>query len=161
MWWTAIRPSFLAMAFLAAATPQARADILLYSDKTAPQAWLTTLWQAVKLNGNGDLSLLFTNPQNGLVSVTFTAECQVITSPGFSLPTLTINIIIDEDVVPVTNGDDAFCSGGKAGVGGRLSTRAFTVAANLAAGQQVLRVDAAASISNGARLDDITVLIAR
>jgi hypothetical protein len=156
-----LRPACLALALLVAAMSPASAEVLLYSERSAAQKWTSTLWQAVKLSGNGDVSLLFTNPSRGLVSITFTAECQVITSPDFSLPTITINIVVDEDVVPITDEDDALCAGSAKGVGGRLSMRSFTVAVNLAAGPHTLRVDAAAGISQGAQLDDITVLVTR
>ncbi len=148
-----------AVAAFISTSPPASADNLVFSYTLSAQSWFTTLAQSVRLSEGGVLRIPFTNPVAGLVSVTFTAECQIIAA---STSTLGVDIWIDNTVVPVTNGDDAICAGRGANVQGGWTRHSITVARSLTAGSHFVRVDAITSgLHNGARLDDVTLLISR
>ena len=65
-------------ALLGGATGPAQADNLRAANTTIAQFWTDNLQQDVRLNDNGLLNLRFTNPLAGLVSVTYTAEVQLL-----------------------------------------------------------------------------------
>lgn len=154
-----LQKSAAAFATLGLLCNSALADNLAYSFNVNAQSWFTTLKQRVKLSNSGALQLAFTNPTAGLVSVTFTAECQLIAP---TLSWLGVDIFIDGSIVEVTNGDDALCAGRGANVPGGWSRHSITVARVLAAGAHAVRVDAGTSgLHSGAQLDDVTLLIAR
>jgi hypothetical protein len=153
------RGLILPLMLTAGAAPPAFADNIAYAFNGNSQSWFTTLWQTLELNENGGTKLVFDNPKDGLVSVTISAECQLIAR---TTAYITLNVIIDGSVVRITNGDDALCAGRGSGVEGGWAYHGLTVAKSLKAGSHTLRIEASTvGLHNGARIDDLTVLVAR
>ncbi len=145
--------------FFGMAAAPVLADNLNGSFTTNAQFWLGNTAQNLRLTPGGLTVLPFTNPLTGGVSVTFTAECELI---GSSNSWLYITILIDSVVVPPTGSDAAFCSGRGGGVPGGWSRNSITVAKVLTAGAHAVGVNAQVSgVHTGARIDDTTLLMTR
>ncbi len=146
-------------ASLACTSIPAQADNIKFSFNQNGPFWFGNLRQDIGLNNSNAKVLQFSNPSSGLVAIFFNAECQLIGRPQ---SIVNVDILIDGTIVPVTNGDDAFCAGRGVGVEGGWARHSLTVARTLSAGTHSLRVKATAlGVHTGARLDNITVLVAR
>ena len=144
---------------LAAVALPAHADNLNASLTTVPQAWVGNVAQNILLTTGGATFVSFGNPLGGIVSVTYTAECQLIAPP---LSWLHVTVLIDNIVAAPTGPDAAFCSGRGAGVGGGWARQSITVSRFLGVGAHSVRVvGQVAGFHTGARLDDTTILIER
>lgn len=155
---SSIRIVSAALAMLAILQPAVAENIAYGSTPNGP-FWFGTLTQNLPLTAGGATSLRFNNPKSGMVSITFSADCQVIAA---TTAVMNIDIIIDNQIVEITNGDDALCAGRGVNVQGGWARHTFPVAKSLAAGVHTVRVDAAVrAVHNGARLDNITVLVQR
>lgn len=86
----------------------AQADNLKSSFTTISQIWTNSVVQVVRLSESGAVVLAFTNLLSGVVSVTYTAECQLIAATSSSL---VITILIDGTAILPSGPDAAFCSG--------------------------------------------------
>ena len=158
--------SFRSMKHLAAATLclaavalPAQADNLNASFTTEPQAWVGNVAQNIRLTPGGATFVSFGNPLAGIVSVTYTAECQLI-APAFSY--LHVTVFIDNIVAAPSGPDAAFCSGRGANVQGGWARQSITVSRFLGAGLHSARVvGQVTNFHTGARLDDTTILIER
>ena len=146
-------------ALLGGATGPAQADNLRAANTTIAQFWTDNLQQDVRLNDNGLLNLRFTNPLAGLVSVTYTAEVQLLANQASFMA---ISIFIDGQLVVPPSGDTVFISGNFSVPSGGLASHSITVAKSLTAGVHNARVRAQVfGALSSARLDDTTILIAR
>ncbi len=148
----------IAVLFAGAASP-AQADNLKISFTTLSQIWTNNAVQVVRLSDGGSISLAFTNPLTGIVSVTYTAECQLIALPSSSLA---ITVLIDGTAVLPSGTDAAFCSGRGTGVTGGSARHSITVSKSLLAGFHTVGVRAqVVDAHTSARLDDTSILVAR
>lgn len=144
---------------LAALALPAKADNLAANFTVVPQAWVGNVAQNIRLTTGGLLVVPFGNPLGGPVSVTFTAECQLVAAP---LSWLHVTVLIDNIVAAPSGPDAAFCSGRGAGVLGGWARQSITVSRLLGAGTHSARVVGQVSGAHtGARLDDTTILIER
>ncbi len=144
---------------VAAASLPVRADNLTANFTTIPQSWVGNAAQNIRLSPAGALVLPFVNPLAGTVSVTYTAECQLIAA---STSWLHVTVLIDNVVVVPTGPDAAFCSGRGIGVSGGWARQSVTVSRLLGAGPHNVRVLGQVNgVHTSARLDDTTVLIER
>ena len=144
---------------LAAVALPAKADNLAANFTVAPQNWLGNVAQNIRLTPGGALVQPFVNPLGGSVSVTYTAECQLIAA---STSWLHVTVLIDNIVAVPTGPDAAFCSGRGVGLGGGWARQSVTVTRAMAAGAHSVRVVGQVNGAHtGARLDDTTVLIER
>ena len=144
---------------LAAVALPAKADNLVSNFTVAPQSWLGNLSQGIRLSPGGAIVVPFGNPLGGPVSVTFTAECQLVAG---TTSWLHVSVLIDNAVTPPSGSDAAFCSGRGAGVQGGWARHSITVTRLLGAGAHSVRVIAAVSgLHTGARLDDTTIMVER
>lgn len=144
---------------LAAVALPAKADNLVSNFTVAPQSWLGNVAQNIRLSTGGAFIVGFGNPLGGPVSVTFTAECQLVAGTGSYLH---VSVLIDNVVTPPSGSDAAFCSGRGAGVQGGWARNSITVTRLLGAGAHSVRVVAAVSGPHtGARLDDTTIMVER
>lgn len=144
---------------LAAVTLPAKADNLAANFTAIPQAWVGNAPQNIRLSPGGAFVVPFANPLPGIVSVTYTAECQLIAA---STSWLHVTVLIDNTVAVPTGPDAAFCSGRGAGLGGGWARQSVTVSRAMAAGAHSVRILGQVSgVHTGARLDDTTVLIER
>ena len=147
-----------AFAMLAISQPAVAENIAYASTPNGP-FWFGTLTQHLPLTAGGATTVRFNNPKAGLVSITFSADCQVIAA---TTAVMNIDIFIDNQIVDITNGDDALCAGRGVNVEGGWARHTFPVAKSLVAGVHAVRVDAAVrAVHNGARLDNITILVQR
>ena len=150
--------AMIASAAMASAAVPAMADNLAFNVVQNFTIWAAPGVQALKLNEAGLTVRTFNNPVQGLVSVTYTAECSLEAPPT---SWLSISIYIDNVLVPPSGQDLAFCSGWSGGAG-RWSSNAVTVAKNLSAGSHTVRVDAFVQNSfSFAFIDDTMLLIER
>ena len=153
-----IAKAAMAAACVAAGAIPAHADILL------TQSAQEFYWQginAVPVLPAGSIysTLPFTNTTAGLVSVTFTAECRVISALGTYIH---LTILIDDVVAVPTGPDAAFCSGRGVGVGGGRAHQSITVGRALAAGAHSVKINAQVSGAHtSAYLDNMTLLVVR
>ena len=144
---------------LAAVALPAQADNLNASFTTEPQAWVGNVAQNIRLTPTGATFVSFGNPLAGIVSVTYTAECQLIASPTSWLH---VTVLIDNIVAAPSGPDAAFCSGRGANVQGGWARQSITVSRFLGLGVHSVRVvGQVAGAHTGARLDDTTILIER
>ena len=101
----------------------------------------------------------FGNPLGGPVSVTFTAECQLVAGTASWLH---VSVLIDNLATLPSGSDAAFCSGRGAGVQGGWARHSITVTRLLAGGAHSVRVVAAVTGPHtGARLDDTSIMVER
>ena len=144
---------------LAAVALPAKADNLASNFTVAPQSWLGNVAQNIRLSPGGAFIVPFGNPLGGPVSVTFTAECQLVAG---TTSWLHVSVLIDNLVTPPSGSDAAFCSGRGAGVQGGWARHSITVTRLLGPGAHNVRVVAAVSgVHTGARLDDTTIMVER
>jgi hypothetical protein len=159
MWKYALQSCVFLGVCLGGMSLPAKSENIKFSFNASSQSWFSVLRQDIRLTNSGSKTIQFDTAKRGLVAVTFNAECQLIAR---SQSSLNIDIILDQSIVAITNGDDAFCSGRGVGVEGGWARHSFTVAKELGAGTHTLRVKAiVVGDFSFARLDDITVLISR
>lgn len=145
-------------ALLAGAEGPAKADNLESRYTTVSQVWGGNPVQNVRLTDGGALSFGFNNPLIGFVSVTYTAECEVI---GPTISYVAVTVLIGGAAVVPSGSDAAFCSGQGANAGGK-SRHSITVMRALLPGNYTVSVKAqlfGAAVSG--RLDDTTILVER
>lgn len=144
---------------LAAVALPAKADNLQFNFTTVEQIWLGNVAQNIRLTPGGAFLVGFGNPFGGPVSVTFTAECQLVAG---TTSWLHVSVLIDNVVTPPSGSDAAFCSGRGAGVQGGWARHSITVTRLLGAGAHSVRVVAAVTGPHtGARLDDTSIMVER
>ena len=101
--------AMIASAAFASATAPAMADNLAFNVIQNFTIWATPGVQALKLNDAGLMVRTFNNPVQGLVSVTYTAECSLEAPPT---SWLSISIYIDNVLVPPSSQIWLFAAGG-------------------------------------------------
>ncbi len=157
-----------ALAFLAAAAvvlaggQTVFADNIKYVSGTDPYYPTASRAVTLQLDPGGGTELRFVNPADGWVSITFSAECSVMSTVARSY--LGIDILIDGVVVPPTGGDDAFCSSVNTTNVDSWTTASRTVAANLSAGAHRVKITAGVASTRSTTagwIDDWSLLIAR